>query len=127
MKRCDSIAARGREQLEEVGYSLAPYSLSEGINDLLPQDVLHVPVTQRERREEHGVQHGRAGEEAGKRAEGRVSLTGLQQQSEPNPCAQRQAVAFNFRQSTHADYRGVSVTAHLRSEINQICLNERSL
>lgn len=54
----------------------ALYSLSEGVNDLLPQNLLHVPVTQREGREEHGVQHGGAGEEAGKR-EGCVSPDGF--------------------------------------------------
>lgn len=43
------------------------YSLSEGINNLIPQNTLDVPVTQREGLEEHGVQHGRTGEEAVKR------------------------------------------------------------
>ena len=43
------------------------YLLSEGINNLIPQNALDVPVTQWERLEEHGVQHGRTGEEAVKR------------------------------------------------------------
>lgn len=53
------------------------YSLSEGINNLIPQNALDVPVTQREGLEEHGVQHRRTGEEAVKSVMG-VSLMGLQ-------------------------------------------------
>lgn len=53
------------------------YSLSKGINNLIPQNALDIPVTQWEGLEEHGVQRRRTGEEAVKRA--CVSLMGLQQ------------------------------------------------
>lgn len=39
-------------------------SLSEGINDLVSQNALDIPVTQWEGLEEHRVEHGRTGEEA---------------------------------------------------------------
>lgn len=39
-------------------------SLSEGINNLVSQNALDIPVTQWEGLEEHRVEHGRTGEEA---------------------------------------------------------------
>jgi len=54
------------------------YSLSKGINNLIPQNALDVPVTQWEGLEEHAVQHGCTGEEAVKR-ECFVTLMGWQQ------------------------------------------------
>lgn len=40
------------------------YSPSEGINNLIPQNALDVPITQQEGLEEHGVHHRCTGEEA---------------------------------------------------------------
>lgn len=50
--------------MEEFHNSHRLDSLSEGINDLVSQNALDIPVTQREGLEEHRVKHRCTGEEA---------------------------------------------------------------
>lgn len=63
--------------MDDIQNSHVSYSLSEGINNLIPQDALDIPVTQREGFEEHGVQHRRTGKEAVKKREHRVNSKGV--------------------------------------------------
>lgn len=63
--------------MDDIQNSHVSYSLSEGINDLIAQDALDISVAQREGFEEHGVQHGRTGEEAVKKRECGVTLKGF--------------------------------------------------
>lgn len=55
------------KQMHNFQHSHILHSLSERVHDLIPQNVLDIPITQWEGCEEHGVQHGCTGEEAVKR------------------------------------------------------------
>lgn len=86
------------KQMDNFQHPHILHSLSERVHDLIPQNVLDIPITQWEGCEEHGVQHGCTGEEAVKR-EHCLSLS----QAVGSKLLCLVAISgFHFQQSMHA-------------------------